>query len=221
MRGLIFDFDGLIIDTELPAFQTWQEVYLAYGCSLPLPTYASCIGSSGLFDPHEYLEAQLGRLLDREAVRSQHRRRYMELTEGQSVLPGVRDYLTDAKRLGLKIGLASSSPREWVVSHLSQLGLRGHFDCIKCADDVTRTKPDPELYQSALTALGLRADQAIALEDSPNGVLAAKRAGIFCVAVPNPVTCQLALDQADLRLTSLADFPLETLLLQVWKNGGD
>ena len=82
-----------------------------------------------------------------------------------------------------------------------------------------RTKPDPELYQLVLDALDLRADQAIALEDSPNGVLAAKRAGIFCVAVPNAVTRQLSLDQADLRLTSLADLSLEQLLAQVRSTG--
>ena len=212
MRGLIFDFDGLILDTELPAFQTWQEVYHAYGCSLSLSTYAACIGSPGLFDPHEYLEAQLGRLLDRELIRWQRRQRYIELTDGQSVLPGVKDYIVDAKRLGLRLGLASSSPRDWVVGHLSRFELREYFDCVKCADDVKRIKPDPELYQSVLDALKLRSDEAIALEDSPNGILAAKRAGIFCVAVPNALTRQLLLEQADLRLTSLADLPLESLL---------
>lgn len=219
MQGLIFDFDGLMVDTELATFQTWQEVYQAYGCSLPLSTYATCIGSWGLFDPHEHLEVQIGRRLDREAIRLQRRQRYMELTKGQSLLPGVKDYVTDATRLGLKLGVASSSPRDWVVSHLTQFGLREYFDCIKCGDDVAQTKPDPELYQSVLDTLGLRADQAIALEDSPNGVLAAKRAGIFCVAVPNSVTSQLSLAHADLQITSLANVPLEKLLLQVEKNG--
>jgi HAD superfamily hydrolase (TIGR01509 family) len=220
MRGLIFDFDGLMVDTELPTFQTWQEVYQAYGGSLPLSTYATCIGSPGSFDPHEYLEAQLGRRLDREAIRLRRRQRYIELTAGQSLLPGVRDYITDAKRLGLKLGVASSSPSDWVVAHLSQFGLRECFDSIKCADNATRIKPDPELYELVLAALGLRADQVIALEDSPNGVLAAKRAGIFCVAVPNSVTRQLSLDRADRQITSLADCPLKELLLQVEKNGG-
>ena len=217
IRALIFDFDGLILDTELPAFQTWQEIYQAYGCSLSLSTYATCIGSPGLFDPHEYLEAQLGRSLDREAIRWQRHQHYMELTQGQSVLPGVTDYIADAKRLGLKLGLASSSSRDWVTGHLSRLGLRAHFDCIKGADDVEHLKPDPELYQTVLEALDLRADEAIALEDSPNGILAAKRAGILCVAVPNALTRQLLLEQADLRLTSLAEVPLENLLLQVRK----
>jgi beta-phosphoglucomutase-like phosphatase (HAD superfamily) len=85
---------------------------------------------------------------------------------------------------------------------------------MSCSDDVLRTKPDPALYRLALKTLGVQAEQAIALEDSPNGILAAKRAGIFCVAIPNALTRQLVLDQADLCLTSLADLPLEQLLMQ-------
>ena len=101
--------------------------------------------------------------------------------------------------------------------HLARLGLLGYFDCIRCADDVKHTKPDPELYQAVLDAFGLQGSQAIALEDSPNGVTAAQRAGIFCVAVPNPVTSQLSLEHADLRLTSLEEISLEQLLAKVRK----
>lgn len=133
----------------------------------------------------------------------------------------MEDYINDAKRLGLKLGLASSSPRNWVIDHLSRLELMAHFDCIKCAEDVQRTKPEPDLYQSVLKALEIRVDQVIALEDSPNGVLSAKRAGIFCVAVPNLLTRQLALDHADLRLNSLAELSLEKLLLEVQKKQKD
>jgi HAD superfamily hydrolase (TIGR01509 family) len=217
IRSLIFDFDGLILDTEVPDLQSWQEIYLEYGCTLPMSVWAVCIGSSDLFHPYEYLESQLGRSVDREAIRAKKRRRETKLIEAQPVLPGVKEYITDAKRLGLKLGVASSSSRSWVIGHLSRLGLLSHFDCIKCADDVERTKPDPALYISVLDELGLQADQAIALEDSPNGILAAKRAGLFCVAVPNPVTRQLSLQQADLQLTSLAELPLERLLSEIQK----
>lgn len=216
IRALIFDFDGLILDTEVPDLQSWQEIYLEYGCTLTLSAWAVCIGgSSDLFDPYEYLESQLGRPVDREAIRAKRRRREAKLIEAQSVLPGVKEYITDATRLGLKLGVASSSSRDWVVGHLSRLELLSYFHCIKCADDVKRTKSDPALYLSALDELGLQANQAIAFEDSPNGILAAKRAGLFCVAVPNPVTRQLSLQHADLQLTSLAELPLERLLSKV------
>ncbi len=220
MQGLIFDFDGLIVDTELAAFQTWQEVYHEHGCVLPLTTYAQCIGSPGAFDTHAHLESQLGRSLDRTAIKTQRRQRYVAMTQGQGVLPGVREYLAEAKQRGLTLAVASSSPREWVAGHLAQFGLDGYFDALRCADDAKRLKPDPELYQLALTALGLSPEQAIAFEDSPHGVTAAQRAGLVCVAVPNAVTCQLPLDHADLCLTSFTDLPLGQLLIQVEQTQG-
>ena len=83
---------------------------------------------------------------------------------------------------------------------------------MKFGDEVSQKKPYPEIYLSVLELLGVCADQAIALEDSPNGVLAAQRAGIFCVAIPNPVTSQLSLDHADIRLQSLTDLSLDQLI---------
>lgn len=213
ISALIFDFDGLILDTEVPEFQAWQETFERHGGELSLEVWAACIGtSSDAFDPYVYLERQIGHTIDREAIRSQHRQRCAELLAAQPVLPGVQDYLNDADQLGLQLGLASSSSRTWVTRHLSRLGLITHFTSIRCADDVHQVKPDPALYQGVLESLGLRAEEAIALEDSPNGVLAAKRAGLFCVAVPNALTRQLPLDHADLRFTSLTDMSLEALI---------
>jgi HAD superfamily hydrolase (TIGR01509 family) len=217
IRAVVFDFDGLILDTEVPEFQTWQEIYQAHGCELALEVWAMGLGTSAdAFDPCAHLEAQLGKLLDREVIIQQ---RYHELLGATSALPGVREYIAEAKRLGLRLGVASSSSREWVVGHLTELGLSAYFDCIKCRDDVARVKPDPALYQAVVETLALQPHQAIALEDSPNGITAAKRAGLFCVAVPNPLTRQLSLAHADLLVSSLADLPLPQLLEHVRRNG--
>jgi HAD superfamily hydrolase (TIGR01509 family) len=216
IRAVIFDFDGLILDTEGPEFQTWQEIYRAHGCELPLEVWATGLGTSAdAFDPCAYLQAQAGRPIDREALHLQRRRRYDELLRAQAVLPGVREYIAAAKHLGLHLGVASSSSRQWVVGNLTALGLSAYFDCVKCADDVPRVKPDPTLYRVAVEALGIAPQQAIALEDSPNGIAAAKRAGLYCVAVANPLTRQLSLAHADLQLNSLADLPLEQLLARL------
>jgi HAD superfamily hydrolase (TIGR01509 family) len=214
IKALVFDFDGLILDTEGPEYQSWQEIYRAYGCSLPLSKWAEGIGSCDVFDPCDYLAEQLGQPVDRAAIGAKCRSRFAELMANQSILPGVERYIFKARKLGLKLGLASSSSRSWVTGYLAQLGLEAYFDSIKCADDVERTKPDPALYLATLQALKVKAHEAIALEDSPNGVLAAKRAGIFCVAVPNAMTQQLSLGLADLQISSLAELSLEKLLLQ-------
>lgn len=216
IRGLVFDFDGLILETEGPDFQSWQEVYEGFGCHLPLAKWAAQIGTAeARFNPYDELEAQLGRPVDRAAIRPRRRERFAELVAARGALPGVEEYIATATRLGLRLGVASSSSREWVVGHLTRLGLAHHFAAIACADDVARTKPDPALYQTALAALDLRPAAAIALEDSPNGIAAAKRAGLFCVAVPNALTGHLPLHEADLQLASLTDLPLECLLARV------
>ncbi|MFL5626955.1 MAG: HAD family hydrolase [Ktedonobacteraceae bacterium] len=216
IKALVFDFDGLIVDTEMSSYQTWQEIYAEHDCQLPFSTWAICIGGSPqLFDPCEYLEQQIGRPVLREEIRLRRRQQHIRMVEAQPVLPGVEDYILSAKRLGLKIGVASSSRHEWVDTHLTRLGLIDYFDSVKCFDDVKRTKPDPELYLAVLDALGVHGQQAIALEDSPNGVIAAQQAGIFCVAVPNPVTSQLSLLHADLCLSSLTEVSLEQLLAKV------
>ena len=220
IQALIFDFDGLILDTEGPIFQSWQELYQAQGGYLPLSTWADFIGTAEkTFNLFDHLEQQLGHPLDRNMLGPRRRGREMELVAMQPVLPGVQAHIERARQLGLKLGLASSSDCGWVTGHLERLGLLPAFDCICAADDVQVTKPNPALYLSVLTGLNLRANQAIALEDSPNGVLAAKRAGIFCVAVPNQLTRRLPLDHADLLLASLEDISLDDLLARVEKTG--
>ncbi|NJN81010.1 MAG: HAD family hydrolase [Caldilineaceae bacterium] len=215
INALIFDFDGLILDTETPEFRAWQEVYHAYHVALPLETWATCIGAFGGFDPYAYLEEQVGQPVDREAIRSTRRARFAELLANESVLPGVEQTIAEAKRRGLRLGVASSSDRAWVTGHLDRLGLAHHFTCVRTRDDVQQAKPDPALYLDAASGLGVSPAQAVALEDSPNGILAAKRAGLYCVVVPNPMTHTLSLELADLRLASLSELSLDHLLEQM------
>lgn len=217
VRGLIFDFDGLIIDTELPSYQAWQEIYRDYGFDLPVQTWGEIVGGAGAsdFDPLAHLENLVGSSLDGETLRARQRERELALAVQQDLLPGVLEYLDTAQRLDLRLAIASSSKRDWVAGHLRRLRLLDRFAVIRTAENVERTKPDPALFLSALEGLGLAAEEAIALEDSPNGILAAKRAGLFCVAVPNSITRQLTIPKADVVLDSLEELPLERLLHRV------
>jgi putative hydrolase of the HAD superfamily len=114
--------------------------------------------------------------------------------------------------LSLRLGIASNSERAWVTGHLSRLGLLEAIDQIRCYDDVLHPKPYPDSYLAVLEALGVTAGQAVAFEDSPVGVAAAKTAGLLCVAVPNSVTKNLAFPGADLVISSLAGVSLEKLV---------
>ena len=209
VAALIFDFDGLIVDSETPGFQAWSEVYATHGCSLPFDKYSACIGTIGGFDLHAYLQEQSGRPFERADLERACNARWLELMKGQPLLPGIAACVSSAKACRLKLGIASSSTRKWVTRNLRKFGLLDEFDTVCSRDDVSAVKPDPALYLLALERLGVRADEAIAFEDSPNGILAAKRAGIFCVAIPNPLTKDLPLELADRRLRSLEEFDLD------------
>ncbi len=212
IRALVFDFDGLILDTEEPVYRSWLEVYQAHGEELPFARWIQIVGSTTTgFHPQQHLEERLGRPLPQEVLDGRIGRR-TEMILAQTVLPGVIQHLAAARELGLKLGVASSSTSDWVRGHLSRLGILEQFDCMRCRDDVEHAKPEPDLYVAVLDCLGVPASEAIAIEDSPNGVAAAKRAGMRCVAIPNPITAQLDLSQADVVLGSLAEVTLRELL---------
>ncbi len=212
IRAIVFDFDGLILDTEEPVYRSWLEVYQAHGEELPFERWIQTVGSTTTgFHPQHYLEERLGRPLPKEVLDRRIDRR-TEMILAQDVLPGVVQHLDAAREMGLKLGVASSSTSDWVRGHLARLGILEKFDCLRCRDDVAHAKPEPDLYLAVLDCLGVQASEAIAIEDSPNGVAAARRAGLRCVAVPNSITRRLDLSQADLVLASLADLSLKELL---------
>ena len=217
MRALIFDFDGLILDTEMPDYISWQEVYQGYNVELPLEKWTTIVGGTAEsdFEPHEYLESLINAQIDREQIWISRRKSYLTHLESQPILPGVADYLEDAKKLGLKLAVASSSPANWVCGHLSRLGLTEYFDTICTADDVEHTKPNPALFLLAAEKVDAQPDEVIIFEDSYNGVLAANRANMFVVAVPNELTAGLDFTNANIQLNSLADLSLQELLKQV------
>ncbi|MDV7390877.1 HAD-IA family hydrolase [Arthrospira platensis SPKY1] len=216
LRALIFDFDGLILDTETPDYRSWQETYAEFGVELPLDVWRRNIGSTDFFNPYLYLEAQLGRSLDRAAVKAQRKRRDNELLAMQQPLPGVEEYLRAARALGLRIGIASSARRSWVTGHLARLGLSDWFEVVRGQDDVNgRPKPDPAVYLAALEALDVPPAAALALEDSPNGAAAALAAGLTCIVVPNEMTRDLDFPPVARRLTALTDAPLPRLIAEL------
>ncbi len=221
IHALIFDFDGLILDTETPEIEAWKAIYAEQGFEYPMDEWARTVGGwdETTFDAGAALQQLAGAKLDLAAVRRQQQERSTELILQEAVLPGVMDYLCEARRLGLRIAIASSSERAWVEPHVERLGLRDYFEKIVCGDDVPpkRTKPYPDVFVRALAELKVQPNEAVVLEDSPNGVKAAKAAGLFVVAVPNPMTAQLPMDGADILLKSLAELPLNELLARLEK----
>jgi HAD superfamily hydrolase (TIGR01509 family) len=221
IKALIFDFDGLILDTETPKFQVWQAIYHEHGQELAPEKWGQIVGGWGLssFDAAEHLVELVGDGLIPEELRARHESEIDAPIRLQPVLPGVEAYLDEARRLDLRLAIASSSPHSWVEGHLMRLGMYDRFQVIICAEDVPpgRTKPNPDLFLKAVDDLQVKTSEAIVFEDSPNGVQAALAAGLFVVSVPNPLTALLKTDGADMMLHSLAQVPLDALLRQANK----
>lgn len=221
IQAVVFDFDGLILDSETHEFATVCELFAEHGAELTMPVWAQCIGrDAGFFDPYGYLEELTGKAVDRDALAALRTRRFYDRIATEGALPGVEEALRTARTLGLRVGLASSSRRPWVQGQLERLGLIDCFDCIRTREDVQRAKPDPDLYLSVVDCLGVGPDRAVAFEDSPNGALAARRAGLYCVVVPNAVTMGLEFGEHDLRLDSLLQPGLAEVLARIVANRG-
>jgi len=211
LRAVVFDFDGLILDTELPEYTTVKAEFEAHGVELPLDEWLDIIGSAD--HPHwlDWLESLVDGPLEREVVHARRLAAHHEMIMRNEVLPGVTELLDEAEALGIPAAVASSSPRSWVAGHLERLGLLGRFGALRTREDVERAKPWPDLFLAAVDAVGAPPAAAVAFEDSRNGSLAAQAAGLFCVVAPNSLTQAQDLTHADLVVASLADVSLADL----------
>lgn len=209
IRALVFDFDGLILDTETSLIDASELLHRRAGKPFSRQLAHEAVGRAELhYDPW----AAFGPAADRPALEIELHRLNREMLQLKPILPGVQDYLLQARELGLRLGVASNSGHAHVEGHLIRLGLLASFDYIRCIEDVPAGKPEPHLYRAVLEKFGLTGPEAIALEDSEHGVHAAKRAGLWCVAVPGPSSFNHNLTHADLILPSLAHCPLPDLL---------
>ena len=205
IKGIIFDFDGLMVDTETVWYEAFNEVFLEqHGVALDLVDYSNCIGT-GNDVLYPYFHRAAGKEVDCELMEDLAAGKFQQKMLKPVLREGVIDYLEEAKKNNLKIALASSSSSEWVVGFLEKLQIRSYFEVINTKEDVAKVKPDPELYTKTLSECGLLPEEAVVFEDSLNGLRAAKSAGIRCVVVPNSVTKHLAFDNHDYQLESMSE----------------
>jgi HAD superfamily hydrolase (TIGR01509 family) len=222
VRAFLFDFDGLILDTETASRAGWEWLYRRHGHELPAEKWGLMVGTVDGWDIWGHLEELVGAPLDRTRWDEERSAHELTLLEAEELRPGIAEYLEYAQRNRLKRAIVSSASRQWVDMHLERLERAVGWDAIVTADlDPERAKPRPTLYLEALDALGVAADEVVAFEDSPNGATAAKAAGIYVVGIPNAVTADLGLgDAADLVVDSLADLPPDDLVRKFTTVGG-
>jgi len=214
LKALIFDFDGLILDTETPEVLVWGSIYKEHGFDLPVKEWEKTVGGYGNsnFDPAKHLAHLSQGRLDAVSSRIRYRKESDEIIHASPIMPGVIDMIEQAKENGLQVAIGSSSPHSWVDAHAKRLGIFDYFDRIICQDDVPpgRTKPNPDIFLKVLDQLNVKQDVAVVFEDSLNGVVAARRAEIFVVAVPNTLTAKMGVT-GDITVSSLAELSFHEL----------
>lgn len=209
--AVVFDFDGLMVDTEWTGYLSVNEVFRAHGEELSLELWTSFIGTSD--HPHwsEILAEQIGRPVDLERWQSWRSEDNTRRALGLELLDGVRELIGSLGAAGVPLAVASSSTGGWVHMHLEHRDLTGYFEAVVTGDEVERTKPDPALYQLACEALGVEPGESVAIEDSVLGVAAAKAAGMLAVAVPGHMTAHMDFTEADLVVRSCAELDPQEL----------
>ncbi len=212
IKAVVFDFDGLIIDTETVWYESYKEVFEAYQIDFHWELFVNCVGTddSAL---NQYIDEKVVKLgVCRDDIKRQAKELHKQKMKAVPMRDGVQDYLNEAKSLGLKIGLASSSKREWIEFFLNKLQIGEYFEAISTGDQVEKVKPDPTLYLRTLELLEVAANESVAFEDSSNGAKAATRAGMKCVIVPNELTQFLTFEKYDLRISSMGEMSLEQVI---------
>lgn len=203
--AVVFDFDGLVLDTEWCEYATIAEVFRLHGRELSLELWKTFIGTTD--HPHwaDILEEELGHAIERAALVPARRQANWDCARRLDPLPGVVELVEALHARGVPLAVASSSPADWVVAHLAERGLLDRLGAVCSGDEVLHTKPDPALYVLACERLGVPPGRSVAVEDSVHGVTAARAAGLRAVAVPSGLTAGMDFSHADLVVDSCAD----------------
>ncbi|MBK1789555.1 HAD family hydrolase [Persicirhabdus sediminis] len=203
IQAVLFDFDGLILDTEWPIYTSWLRLYQREGQDLPVQMYAQCIGSGfHTWSPEAYLEELTGKEFDWE---KENAARQIELEadiETQDLLPGIKQTLIGLKQKGIICAVVSSSSHAWVDRWVSHHQLDEFFLTTVCREDANQIKPAPDLYLEGAKQVGIKPAHCLVIEDSQNGVLAGAEAGMRTVVVPSRLTQHYEFELATMRTSS-------------------
>lgn len=204
--AVLFDFDGVLVDTEWAIYQSWRRVFEDHGHPLPLDLYTRCIGSDfATWSAKTHLEELTGQAFDWHDLDARRQEEILRDLTHEGPMLGAVLLLEKLAAAVIPCAVVSSSSHHWVDGWLEKIGLAGHFRTVVCRGDAPRIKPAPDLFLAAAKRLGLAPADCLVIEDSLNGVIAAQAAGMAVWAVPNRVTGGLDFAPADRIFDSLAE----------------
>lgn len=212
--AVLFDFDGILVDTEWAIYQAWRRTFERHGHDLPLEVYTRCIGSDfATWSPKTHLEDLTGNAFDWHALDAHRQEEIVGELHGQGPMPGVVEWLEKLQGSAVPLAVVSSSSHHWVDGWLERLDLARFFTTTLCRGDAARIKPAPDLFLEASRRLEAPPSDCLVIEDSGNGLEAAKAAGMTAWIIPNRVTSCLDFRKADRIFTSMSGCPL------AWQEG--
>jgi HAD superfamily hydrolase (TIGR01509 family) len=201
---VLFDFDGILVDTEWAIYLAWKKCFSLEDRDLPLSMYTRCIGSDfETWSPKSYLEELTGKDFDWQAMDQERQQEIVHELSDEGLMAGVVECLDVLRGQGIAAGVVSSSSHHWVDGWLEQLGIRSAFSHVTCRGDAPRIKPAPDLWLEAARRFGVAPQQCLAIEDSHNGMISAQAAGMDVWVVPNRVTSCLDFTGAQGQFSSL------------------
>lgn len=202
--GLIFDFDGVMVDTEQAIFHSWECLFEREGRRITIADYSPCLGAGySRWNPADYLESLTGKRYDWEQEDALRKAQIETDLAAGGLMAGVRELMDYCHARGIAMTVASSSSRHWVEGWLRRLGIYDEFVGVFTRTDGYAVKPDPALFLAARACLGLPKEDCLVIEDSENGTIAAAAAGIPCVAVPCRMTQHMDFSRAVYQADSL------------------
>jgi HAD superfamily hydrolase (TIGR01509 family) len=211
--AVIFDFDGIVLDSETPEYESHRRIYERCGAALTVDEWCEVIGTWSEGHDERWiatLAARSARAPSREDYHAE-RRRIFESIVPREPMRGIRELLALLMTAGVPAAIASSAPARWVVPAVASIGMETMFGAIVTGDAVTHRKPAPDVYLEAARRLGVDPARSIAIEDSRPGIAAARAAGMKAIAIPHWLTSQHDLSRADLTVPHAGELTLATL----------
>lgn len=208
--AVIFDFDGVIVDSEIPEFEAHRHLFRRHGVELTRDEWSASVGLWKAVDWPGVLSTRSGRPVSEEAFLAEKRKLSRDFLKMEA-LPGIVALLDDLAANAVPAAVASTSPAGWVLEAADALGLRHRFHAFVTGDQVARRKPAPDVYLAAADRLNVAPGRCVAIEDTGPGLAAAKAAGMRAVVVPHWLTENHDFSDADLRVGSVQELSLARL----------
>jgi len=211
--AVMFDFDGIVLDSETPEYESHRRIYERCGIELTVEEWCGVIGTWSEGHDEQWFRRLCALSADaptRDAYFAERRQVFDEIVPA-GPMRGIRDLLLTLREAGVPAAVASSAPARWVVGAVERIGLRPLFDTVVTGDEVTHRKPAPDVYLEAARRLGVDPARSVAIEDSGPGISAARAAGMKAVAIPHWLTVRHDLSGADLTVAHAGELTLDRL----------